>query len=319
MTRVRRRKRRLRLSALTLLTALAALLALSCSVATAISQLRRAAPEDSETEMTLTEAQLPEGDWTLQDMTQAQQAQGDLVLVNAAHSYDPDTAPVRSVLYDVKSEHYYTRDTLFEVAQEIVDPLNRWMEDFYEKTKLDDINIVAGYRTYDEQQSLYDNALTTRGYDYAEQYLAHPGCSEHHTGLAVDLDTYDLSTGTAGGFDGTGAYSWLVENAWRYGFVQRYPPDKADVTGISYEAWHFRYVGLPHARLMYEQDLCLEEYIAYCQQYPFTGEHLYTECDGTQYEIYYCPGTQVYLPANTPCTVSGTNEGGFIVTIASSN
>ena len=58
-----------------------------------------------------------------------------------------------------------------------------------------------------------------------------------------------------------GDYAWLTENAWRYGFILRYPPEKADVTGIGYESWHFRYVGIPHAWYMQENNLCLEEYL----------------------------------------------------------
>ncbi len=84
---------------------------------------------------------------------------------------------------------------------------------------------------------------------------------------------------------------------------------------LSYESWHFRYVGLPHACVMAENDLCLEEYIDYLRGFPFSGEHLQVTCLGRSYEIYYCPRDQVYVPVNGTYTISGNNVDGFIVTI----
>jgi D-alanyl-D-alanine carboxypeptidase len=87
-----------------------------------------------------------------------------------------------------------------------------------------------------------------------------PGYSEHHTGLAVDIVTPSYQVLNAG-FAQTDAAVWMAQNAHRYGFIIRYPADKVDVTGIGYEPWHVRYVGIANAKAIFEQGLCLEEYL----------------------------------------------------------
>lgn len=84
----------------------------------------------------------------------------------------------------------------------------------------------------------------------AEQWVAVPGFSEHQLGFAVDIngETDEL-------------YSWLQQNSYKYGFIFRYPGNKTDITGIAEEVWHYRYVGTEAAAQMYENDLCLEEYL----------------------------------------------------------
>ena len=253
-------------------------------------------------------------DWMLLPQPEAALSSGSLVLVNQSHAYDPALPQILSV-YENKTDSYLVKDIYLSVTPDAMEALNAWMDAFSEETGLSDINIVAGYRSYEDQVFLYQNAVDTKGQAHADAYLALPGHSEHHTGLAVDLDTYDVAAGTSGGFDGTGAYAWAVAHAWEYGFIQRYPPHKSNITGISYESWHFRYVGLPHACVMAEKDLCLEEYIDYLRGFPFSGEHLQVTCLGRSYEIYYCPRDQVYVPVNGTYTISGNNVDGFIVTI----
>ncbi|MFR5109146.1 M15 family metallopeptidase [[Ruminococcus] torques] len=89
----------------------------------------------------------------------------------------------------------------------------------------------------------------------AEKYVAIPDTSEHQLGLSVDInaDTDKCSSEKV--------YQWLDENAYKYGFVKRYPEDKTDITGISNEPWHYRYVGTTVAKIMKEENLCLEEYL----------------------------------------------------------
>ena len=86
-------------------------------------------------------------------------------------------------------------------------------------------------------------------YRLAEQRVGTPGTSEHQLGLAVDVQ-------------GTAAQEWMRENAWRYGFILRYPADKEEITGVMYEPWHFRYVGEDAAEYIMEHGICLEEFIA---------------------------------------------------------
>lgn len=275
-----------------------------------------APPEPEPAEQTLPsapETELPEG-WTLYMPTDGEQTEGTLLLVNRAHRFDAALAhPV--CVYDNMTSSYLVKDTLLSLDGEALDALNRWMDAFAGETGLRDVLVVAGWRSSDDQQALYDNALRTKGQAYADAYLALPGASEHHTGFAVDLDTYDIQAGTCGGFDGAGTYSRAAACAWEYGFVQRYPEDKAEFTGIAYEPWHFRYVGLPHAMLMAQEGLCLEEYIDMLHAHPFEGEHLFVTCLGAEYEIYVCAGPQIAVPETGCFTLSGDNDGGFIVTV----
>lgn len=124
--------------------------------------------------------------------------------------------------------------------------------------------VREGYRTAEEQQQIMDERVAEyqgEGYSKSEakklarDYVAVPDTSEHQLGLSVDInaDTTKCSSDAV--------YSWLAENAWRYGFIKRYPADKVDITGISNEPWHYRYVGKEAAQEIQSQGICLEEYI----------------------------------------------------------
>ena len=88
-------------------------------------------------------------------------------------------------------------------------------------------------------------------------YSSLPGTSEHQTGLCVDMHNLESADVT---FADTEAYRWLSENAWKFGYILRYPEDKTGVTGITFEPWHWRYVGRTAAHAIWEGGLCLEEY-----------------------------------------------------------
>lgn len=128
--------------------------------------------------------------------------------------------------------------------------------------------ICSSYRSLERQQELYEQQVRKyilQGYspsqaqEEAGKWVAFPGTSEHQTGLAVDIvaGSYQLLDEQQ---ENTAEQKWLMENAWKYGFVLRYPHDKSEITGIHYEPWHYRYVGKDAAKEMYEQGLCLEEY-----------------------------------------------------------
>lgn len=269
--------------------------------------------KESQTHESPPDQGLPAG-WEWLQISDAEMSQGTLILVNRDHAFDPNLPQTVSV-YEHKSGCYLVKDIYLSVREDVVAALNEWMEAFAAESGKKDVNIVAGWRSYDDQVRLYQNAVDTKGQAHADAYLALPGHSEHHTGLAIDLDTYDLSTGTSGGFDGDGAYVWAVDHAWEYGFIQRYPPQKSDVTGIKYESWHFRYVGLPHAYVMKTENYCLEEYIDYLRNYPVSEEHLYVTCLGKNYEICFCPIGQLAVPTTGSYIISGNNVDGFIVTV----
>ena len=124
--------------------------------------------------------------------------------------------------------------------------------------------VREGYRTAEEQQQImndkieeYENQGCSRkeAKKMAEEYVAVPGTSEHQLGLSVDInaDTTKSSSDEV--------YQWLDENAYKYGFVKRYPSDKTDITGINNEPWHYRYVGKEAAEIIKKENLCLEEYV----------------------------------------------------------
>ncbi len=126
-----------------------------------------------------------------------------------------------------------------------------------------DLVVRSGYRSEEEQKEIFINKIgsfRTEGYNGNEaarealNWVSMPGTSEHQLGIAVDINAEN-------GTKSENAYKWLSKNAHKYGFIVRYPADKSHITGISYEPWHFRYVGEFHAKRIYESGLCLEEYI----------------------------------------------------------
>ena len=258
---------------------------------------------------------LPAG-YHRQTLPEEMMAQGTLVLVNNDCRFDPDTVTDLVSVYLNKTEHYEAKDWVLSVDPRVSDALNKWLEAGYEKNEFSSVNVVAGYRSYQEQQTIYDNAVASRGEEYAKQYINQPGASEHHTGLAVDLSVIDRNGGTTDDFNGAGKQTWLREHAWEFGLILRYPPEKVDITGIDFESWHYRYVGLPHAKIIAENNLCLDEYIELLRQHPFDGEHLTGTCNGKPYDIYYCAGSRVILPDDeSSYTISGNNVDGYIITI----
>lgn len=129
--------------------------------------------------------------------------------------------------------------------------------------------VASGYRSVEEQEVILNRAVEENmeqemAREEAEQEalrtIARPGRSEHHTGLAVDLN--DVSDD----FEETEAYRWLSRHGAEYGFVQRYKKEKAALTGIDNESWHYRYVGKKHAKEMERLDMCLEEYVEYLKK-----------------------------------------------------
>ena len=184
----------------------------------------------------------------------------------------------------------------------------------------DGIVPVSGWRTRQEQEEIYAQSLLENGEIFTKKYVALPGHSEHQTGLAIDLgvkkETIDFIrpefpyTGICGEFRGMAA---------DYGFIERYGKDKETITGIAHEPWHFRYVGRPHASIMEERGLCLEEYLMFLKAYTRERPLLFCGSDGSRAQIYYvlaqCEETVLALPDDSDYWISGNNMDGFIVTL----
>lgn len=115
--------------------------------------------------------------------------------------------------------------------------------------------LLSGFRSQQTQETLYNRYVARDGKDLADTYSARPGHSEHETGLAFDIGSIDNNYGE------TNAGRWLKEHAHEYGFIIRYPKGKEDITGYQYEPWHVRYLGVEHAKKIYEKNITLEEYL----------------------------------------------------------
>lgn len=129
-----------------------------------------------------------------------------------------------------------------------------------------DITVTSAYRSFDYQTTLFTQRVAMyshlpydEAYAAAAKIVAIPGTSEHQSGLCLDM--HNISTGADVSFANTEQGKWLAENSYKFGFILRFPEDKTDITGISFEPWHFRYVGRYHATQMYDLGLCFEEYM----------------------------------------------------------
>ena len=173
---------------------------------------------------------------------------GDILIVNSENRLSADYVPDDLVnLYQMRHSFRLANSNIYltRVCYEA-------MEEMFAAAEDADMNgyiVTSGYRDYNRQAEIF--AESEPG------YAQEPGASEHQTGLA-----FDVTVETSEGFENTPQYSWLMKNAHKYGFIQRYPANKSDVTGISYEPWHYRYVGVKAAKQMHKSGMCLEEFLA---------------------------------------------------------
>jgi len=192
--------------------------------------------------------------------------QNSLVLVNKDSKLSLDSLSL--IKLDRNWFQNVTLNDTFYVSEQMVDPL----KDMFEAAKKDGINhfiINSAYRSAEEQAEIYQ--------EKGSSYALPAGYSEHETGLAIDIGSIQgLAQNSEEG-------KWLEKNAPKYGFVLRYPAHKEAITQISYEAWHFRYVGLPHSLIMEENDMVLEEYIAWLEE----EREIQKKIKGVKYVIRY--------------------------------
>lgn len=141
--------------------------------------------------------------------------------------------------------------------------LTKEAKDAFEKLAADaasedyTITAMSAYRSYEYQQSLYNRYLAIDGQELTDTYSARAGHSEHQTGLAIDVYNKNLPY-TA--FENTQEFYWMKENAYKYGYILRYPKDKEFITGYQYEPWHYRYVGVKIATYLQENNITYDEY-----------------------------------------------------------
>ena len=177
---------------------------------------------------------------------------GTLYLVNRAHPLPEE--PAAEDLASVRSGQTEVR--LHQRAKVMLDQLLAAVDG------AGTIIPVSGYRPQTEQQAIWDDTRAREGDAFTRQYVALPGCSEHQTGLAIDLGENGPEVDfLCPAFPDSGPCGALRRRAADFGFLLRYPRGKEAVTGIGWEPWHFRYVGTPWAREIAGRGLTLEEYL----------------------------------------------------------
>ena len=234
-------------------------------------------------------------------LSAADTCRGPLVLVNAQHPYRGGAPALSSAL---GAEDILLEKTAAALLAECVRAAGAAGE----------VVPVSGWRPRAQQQSIWNDTMEKEGEAFTKQFVAKPGCSEHETGLAIDLARaarnidfirphlpYD---GACGRFRALAA---------KYGFIQRYRAEKTAVTGIACEPWHFRYVGAPHAQLIEQNGLCLEEYAAFLRE---MGPQQCRLAGGRAAQVLYVPCENGHARLPGGCVqVSGDNAGGFIATV----
>lgn len=191
-----------------------------------------------------------------------------LVLVNKTFTVDANCVPVSTAKLDPSMTLYGKEIELETTVAKAVEALMKemWAQGWKE------IVVTSGYRTYKYQSQLFNTYLgreqeahptwtITQCEEEVLTYSARPGTSEHQTGLCIDLiNTNNPKLDES--FASHACYAWLQENAYKFGFILRFPKDKEKVTGYNYEPWHYRFVGIDAAKQMHDGGLTLEEYVA---------------------------------------------------------
>ena len=155
------------------------------------------------------------------------------------------------------------------VKGELREEANRALKALFDAAEADGykLYVKSSYRSYQTQKTMYSNRLASVGHD--DGYVAYPGSSDHQTGLGIDVLNYEWTkkSGLNATFIQTKEAQWMAAHCHEFGFVIRYMEDKEDVTGIKYEPWHLRYVGLEAAAYMTEMHFSLEEFTEDWQHY----------------------------------------------------
>ena len=175
------------------------------------------------------------------------QFHGKILLVNDSHRLASDYVPEGLVNLYQQRHSFRLAGSEITLTRETYEA----MEQMFHAAEEADMNgyiVTSGYRSYQRQTEVYAQSEPGK----AQQ----PGASEHQTGLA-----FDVTVETNDGFESTPQYAWLAQHAHEYGFIQRYPANKSDITGISYEPWHYRSVGVDAATRMWQSGQTLEEFL----------------------------------------------------------
>ncbi|WP_144561702.1 M15 family metallopeptidase [Bacillus mycoides] len=236
------------------------------------------------------------------EITKEQIYKGDLLLVNKDYPVQEDS--IKSDIINVFQNTelvrgYVVLDRSTHLSKDIVKKFLKIVE-AAEKEGVHYFLISSGYRDFKEQRNLYEKM----GSDYALP----AGYSEHNLGLSLDVGSTQMKMEKAP--EG----KWIEDNVWKYGFVLRYPKNKSNITGIQYEPWHIRYVGLPHSAIMQKKKFTLEEYLDFLKE----KKEISTNVEGKEYTVSYYKvsnNTTINVPVNQYYEISGNNMDGVIMTV----
>lgn len=260
--------------------------------------------------------------YVAKDVDEAQIHSGSLVLVNADNEYIFADNPEVVSFPPTSSLRYGLRDTSLKVNPTALSAFNELMDATYAAIPGAKVVVREAYRSFDDQAAKHEknpNEALPAGY------------SDFHTGMSFELQDGD-SWVYINDKSLNGKYNWLYENAHKYGFIVRYPDnipvsdtgknsgkDFAAITGVTDFGWVLRYVGIAHATYIYNNELCLEEYLDILREQHSFGSSLTVKGgDGRSYEIYYATADEagaIQVPEKYTYEISGDNESGYIVTV----
>lgn len=190
------------------------------------------------------------------------------ILVNKQHLLSSDFVPEDLVIMDNNENNFHNyKDPNFKpmISASILPYFNA-MQQAALDAGLKEIIVDSGYRPYEYQKVVFDKFVEEVGLEEAKKAVALPGSSEHQTGLAFDIAYMNNGKYQEKTSDDDPEIKWLKENAHKFGFILRYPQGKEDITGYKYESWHYRFVGIELATILYCENITLEEYYQRVEQ-----------------------------------------------------
>lgn len=191
------------------------------------------------------------------------------VFVNKEYSLPKDYVPDNLVMTNVKFYSCGTTEKRY-MRKEAAKALEKMFEDASDDGII--LYGVSGYRSYSRQKEIYNENVGSRGRTETNKVSATPGHSEHQTGLAIDISSSAMNGELLEEFGRSKEGLWVAEHCAKYGFIIRYPKDKENITGYSYEPWHIRYIGKKTAKYIMKNNITMEEYYGYTPSSGDAGE-----------------------------------------------
>ena len=188
-----------------------------------------------------------------EDMQETDTSKGDLMLVNKYYKLTKDFK--LDDIVPISNQFAYEGN---EIRKHVYERYRSMWNAAKEEGLLLIVN--SSYRDYETQDAVWKDYAEANGEEWADNKAARAGSSEHETGLALDIVTNNVIMNE---FENTEEFKWLQDNAYKYGFILRYPKGKENITGYEYESWHYRYVGEEVAKEILDLDITFDEYYAY--------------------------------------------------------